>query len=127
VFKVIKVFTNSILISGKTLSSERLLKFLIKCLLKAKVKSSYKLFKLLSSYISSTINLTLKSQELSNKLASSFNYNLCFSFKSLVNNTKLNNKYISSVLFNINKLIIIRKEVYTKLFEYNRVLLFYRW
>jgi hypothetical protein len=125
--RAIKILTNSILISGKTISSEGLLKLLIKYVLKVNLKFSYKLFKLLISYISSIFNLNLKPQELGNKLSSSLNYNLYFNFKLLVNNIKLNNNYIPSVLFNINKLLTIRKEVCTTFLQYNRVLRFYRW
>jgi hypothetical protein len=114
--RAVKIFINSVLHSGKSILSEKLLKFLIKCLVKANLKYSYILLKLFSSSLSSILKLKPKKQD--NKLVNVLNYNLCFSFKFLINNILLNN---------INKFLIEKEQIYSKLFDYTRLLSFYRW
>jgi hypothetical protein len=124
-FRVVKIFNNSLLLSGKAVCREKFLKFLLKCLVKANLKSSYQLFKLLSSYLAFVFKIKIKEPDTT--LFNVSSYSIYFSFKSLVNSVQLNRKYIKFLLLNINKFLTIKKQAYVKLLEQSKLLFFYRW
>lgn len=122
-YRAVNKFTNSILFNGKSMSSEKLLKFLIKRLIKISFKFYYKLLKLLSAYLSSVF--IFKKNVKLNKLFNISNDKIHFGLKYIVNNLKLNNKH--TLLLDLSELFMKNKQLFVKFFEYSRLLFFYRW
>lgn len=114
------------LINGKMVSSERLLKYLVKEFIKTNLKPIYKLLKLLISYLSFIFRFNIiNSQQLNYKFLLVLEYRTLFGLKFLLSNIKLGIK--QNLLLNINKLLVQKKLIYMKVFEYKKLLVFYRW
>lgn len=124
--RIFLIIINNILINGKMVSSEKLLKYLVKEFIKTNLKPIYKLFKLLISYLSFIFRFNItNSQYLNYKFLLVLEYRTLFGLKFLLSNIKSRIK--QNLLLNINKLLVQKKLIYIKIFEYKKLLVFYRW
>jgi hypothetical protein len=124
--RIFLIIINNILINGKMVSSEKLLKYLVKEFIKTNLKPIYKLFKLLISYLSFIFRFNItNSQHLNYKFLLVLEYRTLFGLKFLLSNIKSRIK--QNLLLNINKLLVQKKLIYIKIFEYKKLLVFYRW
>lgn len=120
-----KKFIKNILLNGKKTITENLFKYLVKQLLKSYLKSYYKVFQLFINHLSYLVKFNIKVKQLNYKSLFLLNCKFSFSLKLLTNKIMFHNRF--SLIENINNLLVIKKELHHKIFDYKKLLLYYRW
>lgn len=126
-FKLFFIFINKILVNGKYIVSENLLKYFIKYLLKSNFKFNYKFIQLLISYLSFIFrcNLILENKRLNCKFIIFTNNKILLGIKFLFKYITFNSKI--DLLQNITYLLLRKKTITSEILKYKKLFLFYRW
>lgn len=127
IFKLKKKFINNIILKGNKILNEKFFKYLVKQIIESNVKSSFKLFQLITNYLSFIFKYNIKiTKKLFNfKFLFFLKKKVLFSLKFLISKIKHNNNL--NLLNNLNSFLLFKKQSYIKIFEFKRLLFFYRW
>lgn len=123
--KLRKKFIKNVLLNGNITTTEKLYKCLVKQLLKNSLKSYLKLFQLFVSHLSYLVKFNIKAKYLNYKSLFLLSCKISFSLKSLKSQIMFRNQF--NLQENINNLLSIKKQLYYKIFDFKKLLLFYRW
>lgn len=123
--KIRKKFIKNVLLNGNITVTEKLYKYLVKQLLRNSFKTYLKLFQLFVNHLSHLVKFNVKAKHLNYKSLFLLSCKISFSLKSLKSQIMFRNQF--NLKENINNLLFIKKQIYYNIFDYKKLLLFYRW
>lgn len=118
-------FIKNVSSNGNITITEKLFKYLIKQLLKNYLKSHFRLFQLFINHLSYLIKFNIKAKQLSYKSMFLLNCKFSFSLKALISRIMFHNRF--SLVENLNNLLVKKKQLYNKITDYKKLLVYYRW